>query len=298
MLINKLSFNSVGSISVLQFKTANTSKLEIKTFNELLHRKEIEISEVSTSGSVNTIIVNNMSMYFLFMMDGDILMGAKQNRILNTSVLISPKSKIDIPVSCVERGRWSNSSRVFHRSDFTVSPNFRASKSSSINENLKRNKNYEVNQTYIWDTVENEMHFHKIHSPTSDYNSVYKNIRNELKDKFKPVNEANGAALFYGNKFLNADIFGTEQLYLHYFDRILNAASVYLHNTVKYAPLSEQYAINMLYKIMYYAEDSIVCKDKAAGEGTEKRFENDYTSGFELTYNESLIHYTLLSKRG
>lgn len=298
MLINKLSFNSVGSISVLQFKTANTSKLEIKTFNELLHRKEVEISEVNTSGSVNTIIVNNMSMYFLFMMDGDILMGAKQNRILNTSVLISPKSKIDIPVSCVERGRWSNSSRVFHRSDFTVSPNFRASKSSSVNENLKRNKKYEVNQTYIWDTVENEMHIHKIHSPTSDYNSVYKDIRNELKDKFKPVNEANGAALFYGNKFLNADIFGTEQLYLHYFDRILNAAFVYLHNTVKYAPLSEQYAINMLYKIMYYAEDSIVCKDKAAGEGTEKRYENDYISGFELTYNESLIHYTLLSKRG
>lgn len=298
MLINKLSFNSVGSISVLQFKTANTSKLEIKTFNELLHRKEVEISEVSASGSVNTIIVNNMSMYFLFMMDGDILMGAKQNRILNTSVLISPKSKIDIPVSCVERGRWSNSSRVFHRSDFTVSPNFRASKSSSVNENLKRNKKYEVNQTYIWDTVENEMHIHKIHSPTSDYNSVYKNLRNELKDKFKPVNEANGAALFYGNKILNADIFGTKQLYLHYFDRILNAASVYLHNTVKYAPLSEQYAINMLYKIMYYAEDSIVCKDKAAGEGTEKRFENDYISGFELTYDESLIHYTLLSKKG
>jgi len=298
MLFNKLSFNSVGSISVLQFKTANTSKMDMKTINELLEIKEVEISEVSTSGNVNTIIVNNMSPHFLFMMDGDILMGAKQNRILNTSVLVSPNSKINIPVSCVERGRWSNGSRVFQRSDYTVSPNFRARKSSSVNESFKRSKTYEANQNYIWNTVDYEMHNHKMNSPTSDYETVYRNLENEFKDKLTPFKEANGAALFYGNRFLNADIFGTERLYLHYFDRILNAASVYLHNAVKYAPLSEQYAINKLYKNMYYAEESIVSKDKAAGEGIEKRFENDYTSGFELKYDDSLIHYTLLSKRG
>lgn len=298
MLFNKLSFNSVGSVSVLQFETANTTKVNIKTINELLERKEVEICEVSTSGNVNTITVNNMSPHFLFMMDGDILMGAKQNRILNTSVLVSPNSKINIPVSCVERGRWSNGSRVFQRSDYTVSPGFRARKSSSINENFKRGTAYDANQASIWNTVESEMHSYNMKSPTSDYETVYRNLEHELRNKITPFEKANGAALFYGNRFLNADIFGTGSLYLHYFDRILKATSVFLHNAIKYAPLNEQQAENLLHKNMYFAEESILSKAKAAGEGMENRFENDYTSGFELKYDDSLIHYTLLSKRG
>jgi len=41
------------------------------------------------------------------------LVGAKQNRILNTDVLVPAKSTRDVPVSCVERGRWGYKSRHF-----------------------------------------------------------------------------------------------------------------------------------------------------------------------------------------
>ena len=46
-------------------------------------------------------------------MDGEELIGAKQNHTLNLSILVPAHASIDIPVSCVERGRWHHLSREF-----------------------------------------------------------------------------------------------------------------------------------------------------------------------------------------
>ena len=40
--------------------------------------------------------------------DGEELVGAKQNRILNVTVLVGAGATLPIPVSCVEQGRWSS----------------------------------------------------------------------------------------------------------------------------------------------------------------------------------------------
>ena len=38
----------------------------------------------------------------VLLLDGEELVGAKQNRVLNTSVLVAKGARLDIPVSCVE----------------------------------------------------------------------------------------------------------------------------------------------------------------------------------------------------
>ena len=47
----------------------------------------------------------NRSDDMVFVMDGEEVVGGKQNRIVNASFLIAPKSEVALPVSCVER-RW------------------------------------------------------------------------------------------------------------------------------------------------------------------------------------------------
>jgi hypothetical protein len=45
--------------------------------------------------------------------DGEELVGAQQNRIVNATFLIAGLTEVTIPVGCVEQGRWSYRSQDF-----------------------------------------------------------------------------------------------------------------------------------------------------------------------------------------
>ena len=79
------------------------------TLDEALPRG-LRITEVDEAGSVPELVVENPLDERVLLYDGEELVGAKQNRILNVSVLVEAKSKLTIPVSCVEQGRWSRTS--------------------------------------------------------------------------------------------------------------------------------------------------------------------------------------------
>ena len=82
------------------------------TLDEALPRG-LRITETSDSGSVPELFVENPSDSSVLLYDGEELVGAKQNRILNVSVLVAAGAKLPIPVSCVEQGRWSRRSDAF-----------------------------------------------------------------------------------------------------------------------------------------------------------------------------------------
>ena len=75
------------------------------TLDEALGASLLEVTEVDTEGSVPELRVENKYAGMVLIMDGEELVGAKQNRIVNTTILIPPKSTTVIPVSCVEQGR-------------------------------------------------------------------------------------------------------------------------------------------------------------------------------------------------
>ena len=82
------------------------------TLDEALPRG-LRITETSDSGSVPELFVHNPTDSAVLLYDGEELVGAKQNRILNVSVLVGAGAKLPIPVSCVEQGRWSRRSESF-----------------------------------------------------------------------------------------------------------------------------------------------------------------------------------------
>src|SRR5215470_1126143 len=80
---------------------------------EALAAGSVEIAEISEQGSVPTLHVINRAGRDLLLLDGEELVGAKQNRVLNTTVLIRAQSTLEVPVSCVEQGRWRYTSQRF-----------------------------------------------------------------------------------------------------------------------------------------------------------------------------------------
>ncbi len=103
--------------------------LEYLLLDEALAGGLIEVIAVDTEGSVPDLKVVNKSPQMILILDGEELVGAKQNRIVNTTILIQGNATIVIPVSCVEQGRWSYDSPRFYSQSRVMSPSLRAMKS-------------------------------------------------------------------------------------------------------------------------------------------------------------------------
>jgi hypothetical protein len=80
---------------------------------EALASGRFRISEVSEGGTVPRLLATNGTSSPVFLLDGEELTGAKQNRVLNVSIMLAPESTTEIPVSCVEAGRWRSESDSF-----------------------------------------------------------------------------------------------------------------------------------------------------------------------------------------
>ena len=85
--------------------------LDYLTLGEALESRLLTVTEVTAGGSVPELKVTNSADKPVLLLDGEELAGAKQNRVLNTTVLVPAKQSVVIPVSCTEQGEVG----LFHR---------------------------------------------------------------------------------------------------------------------------------------------------------------------------------------
>ena len=97
------------------------------TLDEALPRGLL-ITEASDAGSRARARRRNPLDERVLLYDGEELVGAKQNRILNVTVLVEAKWQLPIPVSCVEQGRWSRRSVAFDAAPHVSHPSLRRRK--------------------------------------------------------------------------------------------------------------------------------------------------------------------------
>src|SRR2546429_531455 len=105
--------------------------------DEALERHLVHITEVSAGGRVPELALENASDETVLLVDGDELVGAKQNRVLNLSILVAGGKKLVIPVSCVEQGRWAYRSSEFQAANRALFARARARKAQSVSDAIR-----------------------------------------------------------------------------------------------------------------------------------------------------------------
>ena len=84
-------YKNMGIIPLLSSLDDSPEYLTLRT---ALEQKKLIITEVSKSGSVPELKVINKAEIPVLLLDGEEVIGAKQNRVLNTTILLEEKSKL------------------------------------------------------------------------------------------------------------------------------------------------------------------------------------------------------------
>ena len=85
---------------------------EADLLEEAIARGATEVAELDEAGRVARVQGAHGGDRLLLLLDGEELVGAKQNRIVNLTILVAAGQSLHIPVSCVEAGRWARRSRA------------------------------------------------------------------------------------------------------------------------------------------------------------------------------------------
>lgn len=142
-------------------------------------RRGVRITEAGPDGTVPELVVENPLDERVLLYDGEELIGAKQNRILNLTVLIAPKSVTPIPVSCVEAGRWRMRSAAFAAAPHTAGPELRLRKARVLaTDPLVRG----AAQGEVWNAIDDQSHRRGVSSPTAAHADLFTHHRAALRE--------------------------------------------------------------------------------------------------------------------
>ena len=178
--------------------------------DEAISEGSVAVEEVSEAGSVPDLSVENKGDLRVLFLEGEELIGAKQNRILNTSVLVAAHSKTKIPVSCVEAGRWGYRSRLFGSSGSHSPSKLRHYMKASVSQSVRAKRGHRSDQGEVWEEVARQQAALCASSPTSAMSDTFEAHRkrlDEFREKLNYVEGAIGAAVAVGGKVVACDLF-------------------------------------------------------------------------------------------
>ena len=114
------------------------------------------VIEELRASKVPSLEVTNPTKRPVLIPEGEQLIGGLQDRVLNTSVLVAPSTHLDIPVSCLEQGRWGDR-REFARGRAFAPRRTRRAKNASVADSIRREGSRRSDQAAVWNSIDQEL---------------------------------------------------------------------------------------------------------------------------------------------
>ena len=201
------------------------------TLEEGLASDLLEVEELEGGASVNDILFRNKSDHFALLFEGEEFLGAKQNRILNVSILVTAKSKQTLPVSCVEAGRWHHEHDEREQQKFSVADRMhyargRAMENSAVSRNLASDNAFRGDQQSVWDDIERKSQRLSASSPTSASDVMYVSKKTSIEDYVKSFGHAPnqvGSVFLVNDKAAGIEIYANDTTHKQMLQRLVRS---------------------------------------------------------------------------
>ena len=287
------------NMSVFPLLFSGKSKLEYSMLRKALNEEYIMITEISENGSVPELKLFNVTESYILLLDGEELEGAKQNRVLNTTILVYPRSELKVPVSCTEQGRWNRVSAAFHDSEKIMFSRARGNKMSRVHQSLKYGEGYRSDQSEVWKDISDLQSKRNIHSPTSAMKDIYDKEKDNLDDFLKafPVIEGQcGFIVGLGGQVVGLEYLSSSESYLDVHRQLVESYTMdaLVENLSGGNPeLTLEESQRFLEQIWSASQETF----RSAAAGTDVRLESEHLVGSGLVEGEELIHLSAFARQ-
>jgi hypothetical protein len=223
------------------------------------------------------------------------LVGAKQNRTLNVSVLCRPHLATAVPVSCVEAGRWGAAQAV-SRSPRHAPSGLRAAKTRSVVDSVRRASAKRSDQRLVWDTVGAYSARLEAPSPTAALEDVATAAAPDvaaLISGLRPADNQRGVIVVCGGEVVTLDLFDKPSTLAAYWDGLLSGYALDALGTEPPA-FDTAEAETFLARALGAA----VTETAAVGVGRELHLGDDGLTGGALVWDDALVHLAAFTPVG
>jgi hypothetical protein len=263
--------------------------------DEAMAAATVAVQEVGAAGSVPELLVDNSGACRVLFLEGEELRGAKQNRVLNTSILVPARVKITVPVSCVEQGRWRYTSKHFGSAKTRSPHRMHYALKSSVTRSLREDASHRSDQSAVWQEVQKTHAMFDVASPTSALSDTYANLADQMTDyraKLTYPEGAVGVAIAVGTRVVCVDLFDKPATCQKAWDRLLSGSIV---DALAGSAGEAQADAGAVEKVLAEANATTWTEAPAVGDGQEFRAEFKGSIGSALMLNGAIVHMNVLT---
>lgn len=258
------------------------------TLRRALDQGRAQITEVDEGGSVQELRVVNKGDARILLLDGEELRGAKQNRVLSTSILVEKHTSLVVPVSCIEQGRWAYASREFSVSDDVADRRVRHRMRASTQVAMVAGAPVHSDQGAIWEEV-GALHGRQgTSSPSGAMSDSYDQKRSDLNEvvaAFPLVAGQQGVLVLHGSRVIGLDYVSRAPQYAELHEKLLRSYA--FEALVRGGEPGDRPAAEAF---LQRVEGLLGHRFKSPGLGWDVRFEGNGVLGSALLYRGRAVH--------
>ena len=279
------------NLGLLALSTAGEREADYLTLDEALERHSAHIVEISEGGHVPELTIVNEGERSVLLLDGEELLGAKQNRVINLTILAPAHRTCVVPVSCVESGRWHRVSRGFAAAPRAQFAEGRAEKMRHVTRSLRADGSRSSDQQEVWSRIAEKSARLGAVSDTSAMSAMFDTCHvalDEFVAAFTPVERQVGAVFFVNGRAAGLELFDAPRTWRTLAPKLIRSYALDALDQEDGSVQSDSAAdATALIDGLMSSRASVF---PAVGEGTDVRFDGAGALGAALVTSERAIH--------